>query len=624
MSKTLAMQSMVLGSLLALAAGASGQTTTVHADVAAAEGDPDPIAQEAYIKASDTEINDTFGTTLSMSGRTLVVGASGKTGSGPFASGAAYVLIRDESGWSEQAILTASNAGSQDGFTNAISISGDTLVVGAPFEDSAATGIDGDELDNAAENAGAAYVYVRDGSSWTQQAYLKASNTEAFDQFGTAVAISGDTLVVSASSEWGGVAGVDGDQSDNSVPGAGAVYVFVRDGNTWTQQAYLKASFPDQSDFFGSAVALSGDTLLVGAYWESSGSPGVNGDELDESEFQAGAAYVFVRDGTTWSQQAFLKSTDPEFFDHFGQAVALEGDTAIIAAREEASMATGVNGDPFDNTFAGSGAVYVFTRDGTTWSQQAYLKASNTGSGDRFGTSVALSGDILSVGSWGEDSSATGVDGDQYNTGAFSSGAGYVFLREGTLWRQIAYLKASNTAPDDQFGFSTAVAGELVVMGAFNEDSAATGINGHQFNNNAPHSGAAYAFDLGEETPDPWSDEGSALAGVSGESQLVGVGTLAAETENSVELTNAAPTALAGLFLAFSSAPVSFKGGTLLPGPFLPPAILTTDGGGAIAIPFLMPAAVPMATELWVQWAIQDAAAVKGVALSNAILGITP
>jgi hypothetical protein len=621
---TLTLKHTLLSACLAtLAAGASAQTTTVHAAGATSEGGAAPIAQDAYIKSSETELNDTFATTMDMSGRTLVVGAAGKTGPS-FQSGAAYVFVRDPAGWSEQAALQATPPGSKDGFSNAVAISGDTLVIGAPAEDSAATGVNGDPLDDSAENAGAAYVFVRDGSSWSQQTFLKASNTEAFDRFGAAVAVSGDTLVVGAPSEWGGVAGVNGDQSDNSVPSAGAAYVFVRDGTTWTQQAYLKASFPDQTDQFGFSVALSGDTLLVGAHWESSASPGVNGDELDETEFQAGAAYVFVRDGTTWSQQAYLKSTDPEFFDHFGMDVALEGDTAIIAAREEASMATGVNGDPFDNTFAGSGAVYVFTRDGITWTQQAYLKASNTGSGDRFGTSVALSGDILSVGSWGEDSSATGVDGDQYNTGAFSSGAGYVFLREGTLWRQIAYLKASNTAPDDQFGFSTAVAGELVVMGAFNEDSAATGIDGHQFNNLAPHSGAAYAFDLGEETPDPWSDEGSALAGVSGAPLLTGVGTLAAETENAVELTNAAPTALAGLFLAFSSLPVSFKGGTLLPGPFLPPAILTTDGGGAIAIPFTMPAAVPMATELWVQWAIQDAAAVKGVALSNAVRGVTP
>ena len=165
----------------------------------------------------------------------------------------------------EDVYLKASNAEAQDQFGVAIAISGDTLVVGAPGERSLATEINGDESDNGGPSTGAAYVFVRSGSTWIQQAYLKASNAEATDHFGGSVTISGDTIAVGASSENGGVPGVNVDEADNSKSRAGAVYVFVRNGSTWSQQAYVKASNPDVDDFFGEAVALDGDRLLVGA-----------------------------------------------------------------------------------------------------------------------------------------------------------------------------------------------------------------------------------------------------------------------------------------------------------------------------------------------------------------------
>jgi hypothetical protein len=264
-----------------------------------------------------------------------------------------------------------------------------------------------------------------------QQAYLKASNTFAGDQFGLSVAVSGDTVVVGALFEGSGATGVNGDQNDNSAFRAGAAYVFVRDvGGNWSQQAYLKASNTDANDFFGASVAVSGDTVVVGAHGERSNATGVNGDQNDNSATESGAAYVFGRDGGgNWSQQAYLKASNTDAGDAFGISVAVSGDTVVAGARGEDSNATGVNGDQGNNSAGDSGAAYVFARDaGGNWSQQAYLKASNTGFFDEFGLSVAVSGDTVVVGAYQEDSNATGVNGDQNNNLAVSSGAAYVFV----------------------------------------------------------------------------------------------------------------------------------------------------------------------------------------------------
>jgi hypothetical protein len=272
-------------------------------------------------------------------------------------------------------------------------------------------------------------VFVRTGSAWTQQAYVKASNTGAGDLFGFSLALSGDTLVIGADAEASSATGVNGSQIDNGAPGSGAVYVFVRNGTTWSQQAYLKASNTNASDFFGSAAALAGDTLAVGAYHESSAATGVGGNQADNGASAAGAVYVFVRDGTAWSQQAYLKASNSGAGDLFGSSVALSGDTLAVGAYQEDSAATDVNGNQADNTSKDSGAVYVFVRRGATWEQNAYLKASNTGSTDLFGWSVALDQGALAVSAYQEASSATGINpaNGQADDGAVSAGAVYLF-----------------------------------------------------------------------------------------------------------------------------------------------------------------------------------------------------
>jgi hypothetical protein len=465
----------------------------------------DAVSQQAYAKASNTNAHDFFGYSVAVSGDTVVVGAplessnatgvnGDQTNNSVDASGAVYVFVRNGTTWTQQAYLKASNTGVGDQFGFAVAISGDTLVVGAPFEDSIATGINGDQNDNSVNKAGAAYVFVRSGTTWTQQAYLKASNTDDSDEFGTAMAISGDTVVVGAAAESSSATGVNGNQADNSEQGAGAAYVFVRNGTTWTQQAYLKASNTAEGADFGFSVAISGDTVVVGAVGEASKATGINGDQTDESVPEAGAAYVFVRNGTTWSQQAYLKASNTDEGDEFGYAVAISGDTVVVGAVFETSKATGINGNQADNSAPDAGAAYVFVRNGATWSQQAYLKASNTDAMDQFGSSVAIFGGTIVVGAPFESSNATGLNGNQNDNSAVDAGAAYVFTRSGTTWKQSAYVKASNTGASDFFGYAVAISGDEAVVGAYLESSNATGINGNQSDNSAPSAGAAYIF----------------------------------------------------------------------------------------------------------------------------------
>ncbi len=267
------------------------------------------------------------------------------------------------------------------------------------------------------------------------QAYVKASNTGDFDQFGISVALSadGNTLAVGAPAEASSSVGIGSTPNELAFQ-AGAVYVYTRDtGGTWSQQAYVKASNTGAGDQFGNSVALSadGNTLAVGASGEDSSSTGI-GSTPNESASSAGAVYVYTRDtGGTWSQQAYVKASNSGAGDQFGTSVSLsgDGDTLAVGASLEASAATGIDGNQADNTAADAGAVYVFTRDLVgVWSQQVYVKASNTGAGDRFGTSAALSsdGNTLAVGATGEDSSATGIGGNQADNSAVGAGAVYV------------------------------------------------------------------------------------------------------------------------------------------------------------------------------------------------------
>jgi hypothetical protein len=433
--------------------------------------------QSTLIRASNKTDGDQFGSSLAMSrdGNTLAVGAPMQS-SPVYSAGAVYVYTRAQNGWPQQAYLKASNAGANDQFGFAVSLSadGNTLAVSAVYEDSNAKGINGNQADNSIQQSGAVYVFTRSGNTWTQQAYIKASNTggeEDGDTFGYTVALSGDgnTLAVGAPSEDSAATTIEGNQADNSASGAGAVYMFTRSGTTWSQQAYLKTPTARANALFGYSVALdtTGNTLAAGAFDEDGGK---------------GAVHMFTRLATSWSHQVRLQASNAERQDSMGAWVAIsdDGNTMAAGALDEDSLLTGVNagnlGAMDQETDTSAGAAYVFTRSGAAWTQQAFMKASNSGNEDWFGVRVALSGDgnTMIATAPNEDSNAKGIDGNQKNDSAQEAGAGYVFARTGTSWGAPLYLKGADNKQFDEFGSAAALSrdGRTLAVGARFVDSA--------------------------------------------------------------------------------------------------------------------------------------------------------
>jgi len=459
------------------------------------------LAQRAYIKASNTDAADAFGDAVAISadGTTLAVGAPGEASAIPGIggnqldnsqpdTGAVYVFVRSGETWTQQAYIKASNPGSGDQFGLAVALSddGSTLAVASYY----------------VELSGAVYMFSRTGTTWTQQDYLKASNAEAGDRFGTC-ALSGDgnTLAVGATREASNSVGIDGTQSDNSAPGAGAVYVFARSGMAWTQQVYVKASNTRPDSFFGQSVALSsdGNILAVGADGERSNARGINADQTDASAPDTGASYVFTRSGTVWTQDVYLKASNADAGDQFGRTVALSADGVRLAVRSanEASASRGVDASQTDNS-APSGAAYVFAKSGGTWTQEAYIKSSNNDAGDGFGVGISINidGTAFLAGAFDEDSAARTIDGDQSDNTAPDAGAAYLFTRSGVRWTQTHFLKGSNTDPADGFGHRIAISadGTTSVIGVPDEASGARGTSPDPLDNSKPRAGAVYVF----------------------------------------------------------------------------------------------------------------------------------
>ncbi len=409
---------------------------------------PEGWKKHAYIKASNPLEFASFGASLSLSadGNTLVVGASGESSNSQIVngdqnntlahnSGAVYVYQQNANSWQQEAYIKASNAQSSDEFGVSVSLSadGNTLAVGAYAEDG--TSSEGEvPVDDSQLDSGAAYVFKRDSGNWTQQAYLKASNADVGDAFGTQLTLSadGNTLAVSSLSERSKAVGINGDELDNSLLESGAVYVFTQKANTWKQEAYVKASNTDAMDYFGYSVSLSaeGDWLAVGAISESACDGGINADQTNNECMGSGAVYIFNRKGA-WLQQAFLKGPHKDIRDSFGGAVSLNDDATYLAVGSlyESSKATALNGDSLDNSKVSSGAVYLFKRQENDWKQSSYIKASNTGEIDTFSYRLALSadGETMAVSSNLEDSSATGVNGNDVDDSMEASGAVYIY-----------------------------------------------------------------------------------------------------------------------------------------------------------------------------------------------------
>ncbi len=378
------------------------------------------VTEDAKLTALDGAADDEFGRSVSVSGDTAVVGAPYDDND----EGSAYVFVRSGSSWSEEAKLTASDGAEGDWFGGSVSVSGDTILVGARLDD-----------DNG-NWSGSAYVFVRNGSSWSQQAKLTALDGAANDLFGWSVSVSNDTAVV----------GAHGDDDK------GSAYVFVRNGSSWSEEAKLTASDGAPVDQFGFSVSVSGDTAIVGAWYDEVGG---NDDQ--------GSAYVFARNGSSWSQEAKLTASDAAVDDEFGRSVSVSGETAVVGAWHDE-----------DNGYR-SGSAYVFVRSGSSWSEEAKLTASDGAQGDFFGVSVSVSGDTTVVGAYGDDDRGS------------ISGSAYVFVRSGSSWSEQAKLTASDGAANDLLGHSVSVRGGTAVVGANGDDDKGS------------RSGSAYVFVLNQQ-----------------------------------------------------------------------------------------------------------------------------
>ncbi len=381
--------------------------------------------QQAYLKASNSDLGDAFGYRLALSGdgNTLAVGATGEDSgdvhnpdsTAAADSGAVYVFARaDHKDWHQQAYLKSQKIGERDSFGASLALSrnGNTLAVGVTYED-----VEGAPGMAGMSNAGAVVVFGRTDTTWVERAHLRPRVPGRDAQFGYSVALSEDgaTLAVGAIGE---------------INQAGLAYVFMNGAGGWSQEAILNARNLQDDDRFGFSVALSadGETLAVGAIGESSGNPA---DPLNNDLTFAGAVYVFTHSAGSWSQQAYVKASNPGNNDEFGAGLALspDGKALVVGARHEASDATGTNGAQDNDNLLYAGAAYVFTRsiDGS-WPQRAYVKASNTGDQDYFGSAVAMSADArtFAVGAPTERSKATGVDGDQLDNSVSEAGAVYL------------------------------------------------------------------------------------------------------------------------------------------------------------------------------------------------------
>lgn len=400
--------------------------------------------------------------------------------------------IELEQGTLATTYVKAFNSRAGFGFGNSVAIDGDTVVVGALTEDGYGAGIDGNEGSSGNTGAGAAYVAVLDkNGKWTRQAYLKSDAPGKFDGFGESVAIDGDTIAV----------GSPGDSNH------GAVFIFVRRGSKWSQQAKLTepGSPSDENGAFGRRVALRGDRLIVSATL------------TDVVNIDSGYVYAFTRQGTTWKEGPKPTSgqtvkqhpvpADATFTsqDIFGSSLALDGERLAIAEEQgtgsifmmlhsstgwlvenQITMADGalararvaLEGDTLAAALP-TGSVYIFERTGSTWTRRSTLTAFDPAATDGFGTSVALKNGLLVVGS-GCIQCAGGIS---------------TFIKSADGWVNGTFVSVPNLDPTDGFGAAVAISGNRIVAGAPLEDSKSNSFNQSGANNDARESGAAFILE---------------------------------------------------------------------------------------------------------------------------------
>jgi hypothetical protein len=367
------------------------------------------VEEAAELAPSDAGSSDSFGASVALDGNVAVVGALYNDNANGGDAGAAYVYRFDGVNWTLEAKLLADDGAAADLLGTAVAVDGDVALIGARLDDDAGSG------------TGSAYVFRYDGTGWTQQAKLTASDGAAEDLFGDAVSLYGDVAVVGALGH------------DDGGSASGAAYVYRLNGSAWIEEAKLTASDAADEDWFGASVALHDDVILVGAYGK------------DDDGSRSGAAYVFRYDGTRWNEETTLTASDAAALDEFGRRVAIDTNTAVV----------GAPGD--DDAGSASGSAYVFSFDGSSWTEQGKVTPSDGAAGDSFGSALSISGDWMVIGA----------------PSASLSGVAYVFSQTGGNWVQAATLTQSDGASFDGFGISASISAERALAGAWFRDTPA-------------------------------------------------------------------------------------------------------------------------------------------------------
>jgi hypothetical protein len=375
------------------------------------------------IGASDAAENADFGIQVSLDRNVLLAGAAADSGGDPV-PGAVYVFRFDGTSWNQEAKLTASDGEPGDRF-GTCSVSGNVAVIGAYLDDHAG-GVD----------AGSAYVFRFNGTNWTEQVKLTASDADADDWFGIITSVADDIALIASP------------RDDDAGENAGAVYVYRFDGTNWIEGTKLVPADAEAGDSFGYPVVLSrcGTLAIIGSYGN------------DDAGENAGAAYVYRFDGTSWGEEDKLTASDAEPGDLFGLSAFIDGDVAIVASLND------------DRAGAASGSAYVFRFDGTGWTEEAKLTASDGAEGDNFGSDVCIRHDVAVVSAVNDD------DGGE------NSGSAYVFRFDGTSWVERAKLTASDAAAGDWFGNAVSLQDDVLAVGARWDDDG------------GEDSGSAYVF----------------------------------------------------------------------------------------------------------------------------------
>lgn len=368
--------------------------------------------------------------------------------------------------WSQTAKMVMDYRASADQLGWSVTVSGDYAIAGVPYDDEDAS------ESNYLVNAGSAGIFKKTADGWVLVQKLAASDRHAYDNFGYAVAISGDYAVVGAWEQDFNL--VDAD----SLAKAGAAYIFKNTAGTWSQVQKIVPSDREADDYFGWSIAMDGDYILVGAYREDEDAAGSN------TISEAGSAYLFKNNSGTWSEVQKLVSSDRANTDFFGRSVAISGDYAIVGADQEDEDASG------GNTAGTAGSAYIFKNTAGTWSQVQKIVNSDRAGGDLFGWSVSISGDYAIIGAYREDQDTSGA-----NTLA-NAGSAYIFKNNSGTWNEQIKLVPSDRLNNDWFGYTVGISGNYAIIGAYKEDEDTSG------SNTLGEAGSAYVFKLNGST---WS-----------------------------------------------------------------------------------------------------------------------